>query len=164
MFRRPHHRPDEQPLLRSCPLLDPGPAGSPATGSAGNGWSGCRVTGCGDIVAAYGFPPTGCHLGYGSPDIGGAEKGDGGRYAREIWLRPWNGIAAPIVRANRDARLEQIMKRKGLLLAVALVAATIISGCVVVPAGGYYYPYPEGYYSYRYYRPYPYYRHPGWYP
>ncbi len=56
------------------------------------------------------------------------------------------------------------MKRMGLSLAAALVVATILSGCVVVPAGGYYSPYPGEYYSYRYYPRYSYYRYPGWYP
>ncbi len=58
---------------------------------------------------------------------------------------------------------EEIMKRMGVLLAVALMAATILSGCVVVPAGGwyggggYYRPYP---YHHPYYYSYPYRR--GW--
>ncbi len=50
------------------------------------------------------------------------------------------------------------MKRMGLLLAVALLAATLLAGCVVVPYGGWY---GEGwhYRPYPYSRPYPYYSH-----
>ncbi len=53
------------------------------------------------------------------------------------------------------------MKRMGVLLVVALMAASILSGCVIVPVGGwygrggYYHHYP-----YAYPHPYPYYR--GW--
>ncbi len=46
------------------------------------------------------------------------------------------------------------MKRMGMLFAVALLAATLLAGCVIVPYGGWY---GEGY-GYRphhYYRPYP---------
>lgn len=50
----------------------------------------------------------------------------------------------------------RIMKHLGKLLAVGLLAATILSGCVIVPVGGWYRPYP--------YRPYPYgyYYYRGW--
>lgn len=48
------------------------------------------------------------------------------------------------------------MKRLGVLLAVAMLAATILSGCVIVPVDGWYgygyryHPYPYGYpYPYR---------------
>ncbi len=51
------------------------------------------------------------------------------------------------------------MKRMGLLFAGALVAASILAGCVVAveehPYRGYYRPYPYPYYSY--------YHHPGYY-
>ncbi len=59
------------------------------------------------------------------------------------------------------------MKRMGAVLAVALIAASIFSGCIVVPADGWY---PRGYYRrrgydpyypyYPYYYPYPYYSPP----
>ena len=49
------------------------------------------------------------------------------------------------------------MKRIGALLAVAAIAATILSGCIVVPVDG---PYPyRGYSGYRHYPPYPYYHY-----
>jgi hypothetical protein len=49
------------------------------------------------------------------------------------------------------------MKRRGAFLAIALVAASILAGCVVVPVDG---PYPyRGYWGHRHYRPYPYYHY-----
>ena len=45
------------------------------------------------------------------------------------------------------------MKQVTKLFAVALLAATILSGCVIVPAGGWY---GDGWYA----RPYPYYYRP----
>jgi hypothetical protein len=57
----------------------------------------------------------------------------------------------------------RIMKRMGALLAVALLAASILSGCVIVPVGGWY---DDGWYyhhrssPYAYPYPYPYRR--GW--
>ncbi len=54
------------------------------------------------------------------------------------------------------------MKRMGVLVAVALLAASILSACVIVPAGGWY---EEGWHyrpnPYAYHYPYPYYRR-GW--
>ncbi len=56
------------------------------------------------------------------------------------------------------------MKRMGVLLAVVLVAASILSGCIIVPVeGGYgerYRHHRGGYYPYHPGRYYPYY--PGW--
>jgi hypothetical protein len=58
------------------------------------------------------------------------------------------------------------MKRMFRLFGVALFAAMILSGCVIVPAGGwygggwYYRPYPHRPYYYAYPHGYPYYR--GW--
>ena len=45
-------------------------------------------------------------------------------------------------------RRGRIMKRLGVLLAVALLAATILSGCVIVPV--------DGFYGYGYHQPRPY--------
>jgi hypothetical protein len=58
------------------------------------------------------------------------------------------------------------MKQMAKLLVVALLTATFLSGCVIVPAGGwygdgwYYRPYPYRPYPYGYPYGYPYYR--GW--
>jgi len=49
------------------------------------------------------------------------------------------------------------MKPLGMVLALALVAATLLSGCVVVPLGGWYgYGYGHGGGGYHRYGPYPY--------
>lgn len=72
---------------------------------------------------------TDCHIQWGSSD----------RCAHRTERRRW----------------ERTMKRMGILLAVSLLAASILSGCVIVPVGGWYRPYP--------YRPYPYY-YPHYYP
>ncbi len=46
------------------------------------------------------------------------------------------------------------MKRMGMLFAVALLAAMLLAGCVIVPYGGWYEE-GHGYRPYHYYRPYP---------
>ena len=54
------------------------------------------------------------------------------------------------------------MKHMVKLLAIALLAATFLSGCVIVPAGGWYG--DGGYYRPYAYRPYTYVYPYGWYP
>ncbi len=74
---------------------------------------------------------------------------------------PMKGYRGGIARADRHGSWQRerknIMKRMGVLLAVGLVAASILSGCIVVPADGY--P-PRGYYRPYYYPYYPYYYRP----
>ncbi len=56
---------------------------------------------------------------------------------------------------HEPSQKRKIMKHIGKLLALALLAAAILSGCVIVPAGGWYgdgwryHPYPYGYYYHR---------------
>lgn len=78
------------------------------------------------------------------------------------WRLPSSGIAAISsgLSCMYRRRGKEIMKRVGVLVAVALMAASILSGCVIVPAGGWHgggwyhhrpdYAYPYGYrYPYR---------------